>query len=292
MLGFALSRTPALVALALATSIAGCGGEAASGPTPPIVTGPLRMGVLRGDSQRVAAGATRLPQPVVGRMVRRPDGTVSFRLEQAADRALDLLVPRAFAQGADTPVAGAVVCATVLDIYEALVPIVPCTKTGADGTASFAFAPPTRMGTTRAQLRGSVGNGPAVFDTAWAIVAAGAPSVVRMKSDRRFIPNPDGSSTLVPVGHDGTFQDPLDLPPGALDVRSRIDSVVDAYDNRIADAAPRFEWVFVPGLDPAPARWNAGPTATIPTGSGVYRLTVRAVGTQATGSAFVRLRAR
>src|SRR6185312_12961861 len=107
-------------------------------------------------------------------LVRKPDGSVAW-IRQIPGRALDVLVPRAFAQGTvvtGSPVAGAVVCAVSTDSVHKLTPFVPCTNTASDGTATFFFTASTKAGVASAQIRGTLNSQPAVFDTATATVMA------------------------------------------------------------------------------------------------------------------------
>lgn len=142
-----------------------CGGDTT---TPKL--GPLKLGIVSGNDQTVAAGRPQLGAPVVGKMVRAADGTVSFRF-------LDALLPAvANAQGVTvvngSPVPGAVVCAVSADTLHKLIPFTPCTNTDANGTATFFFSTGTVAGVSKAEIRGTIDAQPAVFDTARATVLA------------------------------------------------------------------------------------------------------------------------
>lgn len=149
----ALSLIPALVML-----------TACEGGLPAVDNGPLALGIVSGQNQVATAGSERLAQPVVGKLVRQPGGGIAFRL-----------VTPAYAEGTvvqGSPVPGAVVCA--VSVTEGgMVPFTPCTNTGSDGTATFFFAPGTKAGEARSEIRGVVDGQPAVFDTARAVVQPG-----------------------------------------------------------------------------------------------------------------------
>jgi hypothetical protein len=127
-------------------------------------SGPLAFGIVSGNNQTAQAGSDRLSQPVVGKLVRTPDGGITFRL-----------VTPLYAQGTvvnGSPVPGAVVCAVSIS-EDGMVPWVPCTNTDSAGQATFFFTPGTRADTVRSEIRGTVEGEPAVFDTATALVAPG-----------------------------------------------------------------------------------------------------------------------
>jgi hypothetical protein len=154
----------------LATLAVACGGS-----TEP-AQGPLKIGIVSGNNQTAAAGRAQLADPVVGQLVRLPNGTVAWRV---LDRATDLLLPpKAYAQGTvvtGSPVPGAVVCAATVDPVVSLTPVVPCTNTATDGTAVFAFKPGTIAGQAKAVVQGMVNNVAVTFDTARATIKAGPP---------------------------------------------------------------------------------------------------------------------
>lgn len=144
--------------------------------------GPLNHGIVSGQNQVVAAGAgsqaskTTLPEPVVERLTRLSTGQLQLQRVDP-ERLLDVLVPRAYAQGTKTvvngsPVPGAVVC---VDEASTLVPFVRCTNTDAQGHATFFFTASTKAGKHTGEIRGTVNNAAAVFDTAVATVIAGPP---------------------------------------------------------------------------------------------------------------------
>lgn len=189
---------------------------------------PLRLahGIVAGNHQSAIAGSTQLTAPVVEQLVRTPTGQLSLRRvkESWGARALDLVVPRAFAQGTvveGSPVAGAVVCAVSTDAAHALVPFTPCTNTGADGKATFFFTPGTGAGEATAEIRGTVANEPAVFDTAKATVLPGPVAVIYVRKQ----PNPAG----------GYYADGWHIAAdGSLDLHQAIYLVRDAYGNTVA----------------------------------------------------------
>jgi len=170
-------KSTLVASIAAALALVACGGS--NGGTNPGI-GPLAIGIVSGDHQVVTAGHDSLPQPVVGKLVRKPDGSVAW-IKQIPGRALDVLVPRAFAQGTvvtGSPVAGAVVCAVSTDPNHKLTPFVPCTNTDANGQATFFFTASTKAGVASAEIRGTVNSEPAVFDTASATVTADTIQVV------------------------------------------------------------------------------------------------------------------
>lgn len=150
-------RRPAALLIAL-LPLAAC--DAGS----PGADGPLALGIVAGNNQIAPAGAERLEEPVVGKLVRQPgQAAITFQL-----------VTPAYAQGTvvqGSPVAGAVVCA--VNVAGEMEAFTPCTNTGSDGTARFFFAPGTKAGEARAEIRGTVEGEPAVFDTVTAQVQAG-----------------------------------------------------------------------------------------------------------------------
>lgn len=138
----------------------------------------LAHGIISGQNQTAVAGATQLSKAVIEVMVRNSTGTLSLhRVEPRSERLLDLLVPRAYAQGTGTvvtgsPVPGAVVCAAGGD--GGLVPFVQCTNTDTAGHATFFFTPSNKAGQHTSEIRGTVNAEPAVFDTAKATVTPAA----------------------------------------------------------------------------------------------------------------------
>lgn len=140
---------------------------ACSGSTNP-TSGALKLGIVSGNNQTALASKQQLTDPVIGKLVRSADGTVSFHW-------IDALLPtKAYAQGGTTvtgsPVPGAVVCAVSIDPTHKLDPFVPCTNTDANGQATFFFTTGTTAGVSKAEIRGTLNSSPAVFDTAQATV--------------------------------------------------------------------------------------------------------------------------
>jgi hypothetical protein len=147
------------VILASLAFLVGCDGGVNSGP--------LAFGIVSGNNQTATAGSDRLTNPVVGKLVRTPDGGITFNLVRSA-----------YAQGTvvnGSPVPGAVVCAVSIS-ENGMVPWVPCTNTDSAGTATFFFTPGTRADTVRSEIRGTVEGEPTVFDTASAVVEPGRPT--------------------------------------------------------------------------------------------------------------------
>jgi hypothetical protein len=177
-----------LAALA-AFALAACGGSGGGTTEPPPPPGALALGLVAGQDQTVVAGSQRLADPVVGRLVRQANGRVAFHrlspLEAGLRRVGDFLVSPLYAQGTvvdGAPVAGAVVCAVSVDPIRTLVPFTPCTNTDANGKATFFFTPGTAAGEAMAEIRGTVGGEPAVFDTAMATVTPGPLAGVSQRS--------------------------------------------------------------------------------------------------------------
>jgi hypothetical protein len=153
-------------------------------------SGPLAFGIVSGNNQTATAGSDRLTNPVVGKLVRTPDGGITFNLVRSA-----------YAQGTvvnGSPVPGAVVCAVSIS-ENGMVPWVPCTNTDSAGQATFFFTPGTRADTVRSEIRGTVEGEPAVFDTATAVVRPGpsASFVIVMTEEERTV-SPDTVLDLRP----------------------------------------------------------------------------------------------
>lgn len=148
-----------IIALAAPLALASC--DSATGG----FDGPPALGIVSGNHQVATAGSERLPDPVVGRMVRTPSGGIAFHLVTPAYADEGTVV-----QG--SPIAGAVVCAVAT--AGELTPFTPCTNTDDHGQARFFFAPGTKAGEARAEIRGTLEGLPAVFDTVVAHVEPGA----------------------------------------------------------------------------------------------------------------------
>jgi hypothetical protein len=150
-------RSRSLV-LALALAVAACGGDTVA-PAP----GPLALGIVSGNHQESRAGAQKLSAAVVGQLVRTRSSGAQFNVVTASGPTL--------VNG--SPITGAVVCAVSIgDTKRVLTPFVPCTNTDTAGKATFFFSTSTTAGEARAEIRGTVANEPAVFDTASAVVMA------------------------------------------------------------------------------------------------------------------------
>lgn len=236
-----------------------CGGSADN--TSPIGNGPLKLGIVSGQNQTVTAGSAQLGAPVVGKLVRQPNGTVAF-IQTSAGRALDLIVPRAFAQGGTvvtgSPVPGAVVCAVSVDTAHSLVPFTPCTNTDSAGQATFYFTPGHGAGVAKAEIRGTLNNSPAVFDTAKATVLPGPITELGVGT----LPNR-------PVGPDSAYLSGniLHVKPGQrIALREIALWCRDQYAN-MEPTCP-LSWAFYAGDTPDAQRVAqvTSDTATIPTG--------------------------
>lgn len=215
-----MTRSPLPSLLLVLAAAAACGGGSAAPQTP----GPLALGIVAGQNQITTAGSTQLSNPVVGQLVREPSGRVSFRWIQ---RAVDpLLPPKAYAQDGTvvngSPVPGAVVCAVSADATHGLIPFTPCTNTDPEGKATFFFTPGTAAGVAKAEIRGTVDNQPAVFDTAKATVLPAAATVIYVKKQ----PNPAG----------GYLDYWTPAADSTLDLHHVIFLVRDAYSNVVTGA--------------------------------------------------------
>lgn len=144
-------RSLSFVALVL---VVACGGESTP-PTP----GPLVIGIVSGNHQTVKATSSQLTDAVVGKLVRKPGGTLSL------SASFDGTVVNG------SPVPGAVVCAVSVDKDHPLTPFTPCTNTDSAGMARFFFNTSSKAGEARAEIRGTLAGSPAVFDTAIATVS-------------------------------------------------------------------------------------------------------------------------
>jgi len=234
-------------------AVAACGGSAGDGVTAPPAAGPLKLGIVSGNDQVVNAGATQLTAPVVGRLVRLPNATIAFHIESPAQRAserlLDLLVPRAFAQTVVTgsPVPGAVVCAVSVDTLHKLTPFTPCTNTAADGTATFFFTPGTTAGVATAQIRGTLNNSPAVFDTAKATVLAGAVAAITTRGGGGGALAPDGAM----IENSGVVNAGVMATVGMrIAIRDLLPQCKDQYGNPVTPCS-QVSWGIYPSSVPA-----------------------------------------
>jgi hypothetical protein len=200
---------------------------ACDGPNGP--NGPLALGIVSGNHQTAIAGDDQLTEPVIGKMVRTPSGSIAW----------SWLVSPAYADGTTvngSPVAGAVVCA--VSVTEGgLEPFTPCTNTAEDGTAVFFFSPGTKAGEAKSEIRGTVNAQPAVFDT---VVAAIQPGPVRFFNFEYTPPSP--------------YVEPGDT----VDIRAGLSHTRDAYGNDIAAPA-------VVSQDGATVRWGWSDTSAQPT---------------------------
>jgi hypothetical protein len=244
------------LALPLAALVACGGGSAAPQPN-----GPLALGIIAGQNQVTTAGSSQLSSPVIGRLVRQSNGRVGF---QWIERAVDpLLPPKAFAQGTvvtGSPVPGAVVCAVGAPDGRGLVPFTPCTNTDANGQATFYFTPGTVAGEATAEIRGTVENQPAVFDTAKAIVMPGPATEIQVLHQQQ----PDGSITYEWYVDAGA---PIDLHRVIAYVR-------DKYSNFVAPATGAA--VSTAGLPDTLSNWT--PTYAVRNGSEIGAVTPDATG--------------
>jgi hypothetical protein len=238
------ARVFALMAVAL---VVGCGGD---GPTE-LDDRPLDIGIISGNDQVANASKQQLTAPVVGRLVRLPSGKLAFRWTDA------VLPRRAFAQTTvnGSPVPGAVVCAVSVTTERPLVPFVPCTNTDTAGLATFFFQTGTKAGQSQAEIRGTVANLPAVFDTARATVLPDSAKSIQLRLVDRDL------GTLS-VG-DTIFLD------------REVTRATDKYGNEVTEWASH--WVFsadsIVGTSysgPAPAMPNEGRVAVVPAGARTF----------------------
>lgn len=191
-------RYSTLFAFASVLALSACGG----GGVTPIADGPLKLGIVAGQDQIAKAGTAQFSDPVIGRMVREQTADGRWRLHFE-------IVKTAHAQTTVTgsPVPGAVVCsATVEGSIEAFA---VCTNTNENGEAVFFYEPGTEAGAQRAEIRGTLDNLPAVFDTVHATVEAGPATEI-------------GQTTFGPI----QAAAPVDLHENILTVR-------DGYGNFI-----------------------------------------------------------
>jgi hypothetical protein len=213
-------------------------------------SGPLAFGIVSGNNQTAQAGSDRLTNPVVGKLVRTPDGGITFNLVRSA-----------YAQGTvvnGSPVPGAVVCAVSIS-EDGMVPWVPCTNTDSAGKATFFFTPGTRADTVRSEIRGTVEGEPAVFDTASAVVQ---PGPLAAWGGGRF---------------DAAEGDTVDVKPGVLGGR-------DEWFNDIVPDSIRalpIRWTWVPyrtgsNITPLPETMpddaGSGWTVVVPEGSADWKI--------------------
>ena len=154
-----IRRTAALALAALA--LGACKGDSGAGPEDL----QYDLGIISGNHQVARAGSPQLSEPVVGKLV-------SVRLADGSTR-LQFVRPL-YAQTSvrGSPVPGAVVCAAKLT-DGAPEPFTPCTNTKNDGTAVFFFAPGTKAGEHLNEIRGTVNDQPAAFDTVHTTVMPG-----------------------------------------------------------------------------------------------------------------------
>ena len=208
----------ASLALFLLVLTAACGSATAPVGAP---TQLLAHGIVAGNNQITTAGSPQLSGAIVEQLVKNSSGTITMRRvdDGPFQRALDLVVPRAWAQTVVTgsPVVGAVVCAVSPDPAHSLTPFTPCTNTGTDGKATFYFTPGTGAGLAKSEIRGTVANLPTVFDTAKATIMPGEPADISMGFP------PHGEQPTIPSGT-------------IVDTHKLIGYVRDKYGNFIAPA--------------------------------------------------------
>lgn len=227
--------------LIAAVLVASCGGPTDTGPN-----GPLDLGIVSGNDQTARASKEQLGAPVVGRLVRLPNGTVAFRWSDA------ILPAKAYAQTTvnGSPVAGAVVCAVSITADRPLTPFVPCTNTDTAGKATFFFQTGHTAGESRAEIRGTVDNQPAVFDTARATVLPDSAAGLRVRLADRDLGTKQVGDTIF--------------------IDREVSDVKDKYGNVITDWTAH--WVFtsdstVTGSSPTPELPNTGRIAVVPAGA-------------------------
>lgn len=228
-----MKRTVVFI-LTIIAAIMGCSGSTESPISPP--NGPLAMGIVSGNNQVVTAGHDSLPNPVVGQMVRLPNGTVAFHILKAGNSLLDAIVPRAFAQTVvnGSPVPGAVVCAVSVDSVHKLTPWTPCTNTDAGGKATFFFTTGTTAGVASAQIRGTLNSQPAVFDTAKATVTADAAAKITTNANGGGVLAPDGARL-----ENSTVATGIMVNVGMrIAVKDLLPACSDMYGNAVAQCPP------------------------------------------------------
>jgi hypothetical protein len=150
-------------------------------------SGPSRLvtRIVSGNNQIVPPGwhvshPRQLPLPVVAQVVRTKSGAYAVR-RLDPQRALDLLVPRAYAQTdplvGDTPVPGAEVCTRTEPGEQSIVPDLPgggtCVIADAEGKATFPFVYPEVVGEYWCVIEGTVAGEKTTFDTLKAVVERG-----------------------------------------------------------------------------------------------------------------------
>lgn len=245
-----MRRCMILLAVLLGTALlAACGGET-TGPTTRL---PLALAIVSGQNQTTIAGHDSLDAPVVSQLVQTASGRLVFRT-------VGNLSAQTVVNG--SPVPGAVVCAVSVGPQPALRPFVPCTNTDADGKATFWFTPDTIAGVARAEIRGTVNDQPAVFDTAVATITPGPAHQIKMKPYYISGDNtgPKAGGIAVTLGD-------------SLDVVSWIDTVTDAYGNVVTDYSSAQVAVTPYGVGGELA-WRPGRFVTFPD-TGWYRVIVQ-----------------
>lgn len=131
-----------LILISLVLAVTACGQSSETAVTAP-KNAQVKLNIISGNNQLVAAASTNLPVAVVAQVVTVPDAS---------------------------PVAGAVVCSVAIDTVHKLTPSTPCRATDASGEVSLQFAPGTTAGQASAEIQATFGSDPEVFDTAFATV--------------------------------------------------------------------------------------------------------------------------
>jgi hypothetical protein len=218
--------------------LAGCDGGVGSGK--------LVFGIVSGGEQTVPVATEQL-DPVLGKMVRTPDGGVTLHL-------VTPLYAQTVVQGA--PVAGALACPK--QVPGGPIPWTPCSVTASDGTVAIWFGAGTVAALHPVEIRGEVDGEPAVFDTAYITQSPGPLAAWGV-----------GPSTG--SGWVGEVREGDTLRVDTLDVRGR-----DEWYNAIPRASVvanaqsvRSIWVAYPNTYPSepPADAVVGWTVVIPGGA-------------------------
>lgn len=162
-----MTNTTIRALLISAMVLSGC-----SGGTSPQANGPVKVGIVSGNNQSVAAAPSKpLPQTVVAQVIRLPDGTSSLRILDA------LLPPNAYAQTAVDGVPNQAVCQAAPKPDErALKADIPCTISDATGKAYLTFLHDSIAGPSIARVGVSTPAGTQITDSVQATVLPGVAS--------------------------------------------------------------------------------------------------------------------
>jgi hypothetical protein len=182
-----------------------CGGSRDAGTAPTL--GPLTISIVAGDEQIATAGSTKLDSAVVVKVTRSIDGTVSG-------------------------VTNAQICANPIDAHHRLTASTACANTAIGGEAAITFTPDTTAGLASAEIRGTIGTEPPVFDTVFASInpdtqtVAATFNMLRIGTPEYAYQASTGSHIDVEMVH---VDDTLDLTRA-------IRSATDRYNNPLPSA--------------------------------------------------------